>query len=411
MDLEAAAASGSEFESEEEEFSSGSFSDEEEDSEESEESDDEDDDEDDEDDEDEDDEDDDDEDEDEDDEDEYDEDENDQVLQRRKKASTVPEKNRSKIEQTDNPEAIWGTAQDAAEFQQVEAHHFKSRRRSKRNRKRTTNRLYKKRMPKALEIMMGEANLLYSVNRDFPKALKVLTEVIRLSPQSPQPYEVMGLIYEELSNEALENNDEITAHKEATKASTAFMLAASINSSDPNLWYHAGKAQYAVENVIEATECFAKALKLDGRNIGYALDLSHLYMDQLKYRSAIKILKRLFKAQPYNLEVAEKLLDAYTRHVERMEEDGRRRGNGNSASRMDITTILEKSLLRHWQRRYPKCKSLHLDGVTLHKACEHYAQHRMEEEEEEEEKQQKDHHNQNIRVREDGRRRTNNHVF
>ena len=132
-------------------------------------------------------------------------------------------------------EVIWGTAKDAKEYTAVEDSLYKTRRRAKKNRKRKTNHLYAKRMPKPLEIMMGEANLLYSVNRDFPKALKVLTEVIRLSPISPEPYEVMGLIYEELSSEAATRGDDETSHQEAIKAATAFMLAASITETDASL--------------------------------------------------------------------------------------------------------------------------------------------------------------------------------
>ena len=97
--------------------------------------------------------------------------------------------------------AVWGTAAEQSAYEQVEKAMRASRRRSKRNRKRTTNRLYKQRMPADVEIMMGEANLKY-MSQQFSDALKILTEVIRRSPSSPEPYEVMGLIYEEMAASA-----------------------------------------------------------------------------------------------------------------------------------------------------------------------------------------------------------------
>ena len=181
-----------------------------------------------------------------------------------------------------DPSAVWGTAAEQTAYEEVEKDLRASRRRSKRSRKRSTNRLYKQRMPADVEIMMGEANLQY-MSKEFQAALKILTEVIRRSPSSPEPYEVMGLIYEEMAETAREAgrlDDEVS---ESSKAATAFTLAAQIKSTDGKTWHHAGKAQYSIGDYVQATDFITRAVKFCPHEVGYALDLAHLYSEQEKF--------------------------------------------------------------------------------------------------------------------------------
>ena len=209
-----------------------------------------------------------------------------------------------------DPSAVWGTAAEQTAYEEVEKDLRASRRRSKRSRKRSTNRLYKQRMPADVEIMMGEANLQY-MSKEFQAALKILTEVIRRSPSSPEPYEVMGLIYEEMAETAREAgrlDDEVS---ESSKAATAFTLAAQIKSTDGKTWHHAGKAQYSIGDYVQATDFITRAVKFCPHEVGYALDLAHLYSEQEKFGAAIKTLNKTFGTNKHNLEVAERLLEYY----------------------------------------------------------------------------------------------------
>ena len=45
---------------------------------------------------------------------------------------------------------------------------------------------------------LGDANLAYATH-DFPTAIELLREVIRLAPNNPDPYQTLGMIYEELA--------------------------------------------------------------------------------------------------------------------------------------------------------------------------------------------------------------------
>ena len=63
-------------------------------------------------------------------------------------SAETSELSRNHIRQTENPEAIWGTAKDAEHFEQVEDSHNKSRRRSKTNRKRKLTAYIKNGCPK-----------------------------------------------------------------------------------------------------------------------------------------------------------------------------------------------------------------------------------------------------------------------
>ena len=54
---------------------------------------------------------------------------------------------------------------------------------------------------------LGDANLAYATH-DFPTAIELLREVIRLAPNNPDPYQTLGMIYEELAGD--EGNVHVT---------------------------------------------------------------------------------------------------------------------------------------------------------------------------------------------------------
>ena len=95
---------------------------------------------------------------------------------------------------------------------------------------------------------LGEATLEYAA-QNYPKAIELLQEVIRLSPNNPDPYHTLGVIYEEMNNER--------------KALDFLMIAAHLSSKDAQLWYHLAEMSNRQKNPRQALYCLGSALKLD----------------------------------------------------------------------------------------------------------------------------------------------------
>ena len=54
-------------------------------------------------------------------------------------------------------------------------------------------------LPPNLMGEMGEANAMYA-SGEYNEAAKLLLEVVRQAPNCPDPYQTLGLIYEEMNN-------------------------------------------------------------------------------------------------------------------------------------------------------------------------------------------------------------------
>lgn len=273
----------------------------------------------------------------------------------------------------DAAEAVWGTQAEQSEYEEVEKLHRVSRRRSKRSRKRKTNQLYKQRMPAEVETMMGEANMQYA-SKQFAEAVNILKEVIRRSPNSSEPYEVMGLICQERSDAARVAGNLEKEVSESEKAATAFTIAADLKKTDAKLWYLAGKAKYNVGDYAQAAEFLAKAQHYSPNEIEYALHLAHLYSEQDKFLPAIKTLNKTFKLHKHNLEVAARLLHYHTNLPRSRQREQR--------GLLEISAVLETALFHHWQRRFPRYKPFKTQR-SLAAAYVYFGQHKDEEQDEE----------------------------
>lgn len=69
--------------------------------------------------------------------------------------------------------------------------------------------------------IMGDANICW-MSRNFIEAAKLTQEVIRLAPNLPDSYHLLGLIYSDLNNKK--------------KALECFMISAYLNPEDLDLW-------------------------------------------------------------------------------------------------------------------------------------------------------------------------------
>ena len=125
----------------------------------------------------------------------------------------------------------------------------------KKNKKRTRSALSRSttpRLPAPAAALMGQANAAY-VQRKYAEAVKLLLQVIRWSPNSPEPYHTAGMCYEEWSTVNDDANDKdpepssshdnmkLTAErkKRLAKACNYFLLAAHLDpasNTDGHRW-------------------------------------------------------------------------------------------------------------------------------------------------------------------------------
>ncbi|XP_073226150.1 uncharacterized protein [Cicer arietinum] len=79
----------------------------------------------------------------------------------------------------------------------------------------------KKKLDENLSRMLGDANLHYA-NRRYDMAIAVLSEVVRLEPNLPDPYHILGLVH--------------SAIGDYEKEMGFYMIAALLSPKDPSLW-------------------------------------------------------------------------------------------------------------------------------------------------------------------------------
>ncbi|CAH1771186.1 436_t:CDS:2, partial [Entrophospora sp. SA101] len=112
----------------------------------------------------------------------------------------------------------------------------------------------------------GEANLHY-VNRDYPKAIEVLQEVIKIDPNIHSAWFTLGTIQDEIG--CLE------------KALQLYLVAAHLTPHDGALWK---RLDHSAAH--QAIYCFSKAIRCDPNDVDAIWDRSMLYAEIGEYKKA-----------------------------------------------------------------------------------------------------------------------------
>lgn len=136
--------------------------------------------------------------------------------------------------------------------------------------------------------MIGEANMLY-VSKEYSNAVKLLTDVIKKVPQIPDPYQTLGLIYEDM-------NDKV-------KSLEFFMIAAHLTPKSPSLWKRLGLMSREQGKLRQSIYCFTKAIRLDNRDFDAIWDRSMLYAEMGNNRKAIAGLLMILKFNPNDFSI------------------------------------------------------------------------------------------------------------
>ncbi|XP_064605107.1 general transcription factor 3C polypeptide 3-like [Liolophura sinensis] len=121
-------------------------------------------------------------------------------------------------------------------------------------------------LPKHLQGLMGEAHLKFA-RGEHEEAVKMCMEVIRLAPMAAEPFQTLGLLYEELGD--------------MQKSMQFSLIAAHLRPQDSEEWGRLAEISVEMGELKQAVTCFTKALKYDPTNIAYATERCAL-LEQLK---------------------------------------------------------------------------------------------------------------------------------
>ena len=141
---------------------------------------------------------------------------------------------------------------------------------------------------------LGEANLLFTQGEaQYPRAIELLTEVIRLIPNEPDAYATLGTIYSELKNDK--------------KALDFLMISAHLEPGNKEKWNNLAEMSIRLNNPRQALYCLGQALRLDPDDHDNRWDQARLYVDIGEPKRALEQFQNLRERIPDNPEVAVEL--------------------------------------------------------------------------------------------------------
>lgn len=158
-------------------------------------------------------------------------DEKDESLEQVESAEEVEKDQRKRV--SEDPAAV--------EFEEELQKHKQMKKRKRRGR-----------LPRDLQGLMGEANLCFA-RGDYDDATKMCMEIIRLVPTAPEPFQTLGMLYEEKGD--------------TEKALQFSLIGAYLNPSDPEEWIKLAEMSLEQGNVKQAITCYSKAIKCDPTNL------------------------------------------------------------------------------------------------------------------------------------------------
>ncbi|CAB4401438.1 unnamed protein product [Rhizophagus irregularis] len=143
-------------------------------------------------------------------------------------------------------------------------------------------------IPPNLRALVGEANLHY-VNRDYPKAIEILQEVIKIDPNIHSAWFTLGTIQDEMGC--------------PEKALQLYLVAAHLTPHDGALWKRLGLLSKNHNSIHQAIYCFSKAIRCDNNDVDAIWDRSILYSEIGEFKKAIDGFKGLLEKIPYDMNV------------------------------------------------------------------------------------------------------------
>ncbi|XP_009781369.1 uncharacterized protein LOC107832204 isoform X1 [Nicotiana tabacum] len=176
-----------------------------------------------------------------------------------------------------------------ASFDEIlEAMNFGMRKRSRKLKKRGRRKGTKNKVSSELKRKLGDATLHYAHGR-YEEAIRVLNEVIRLSPNLPDPYHTLGLIYNAIGDKK--------------RAMDFYMLAAHLAPKDASLWKLLVDWSIEQGDRGQARYCLSKAITADPDDISLRYHRASIYIELGDYQKAAESYEQIARRCPNDVEV------------------------------------------------------------------------------------------------------------
>ncbi|KAK9844168.1 hypothetical protein WJX81_006772 [Elliptochloris bilobata] len=160
--------------------------------------------------------------------------------------------------------------------------------RQRRQRRAAAKGVRQRGIPEDVARRLGEANLLYA-SGDYEPAIALLLEVIQSSPNLPDPYHTLGLLYEQVG--------------EPRKALDFYMIAAHLTPKDVTLWHRLATLSTELGFVRQAIYCLGKVIARDKEDLDARWDRAVLYQEVNEHRRALAGFNVIAEARPADGEV------------------------------------------------------------------------------------------------------------
>ncbi|XP_055832295.1 uncharacterized protein LOC129901198 isoform X2 [Solanum dulcamara] len=178
----------------------------------------------------------------------------------------------------------------------LEAMNYGMRRKSRKLKKRGRRKGSKSKVSSELKRKLGDATLHYAHGR-YEEAKRVLREVIRLSPNLPDPYHTLGLIYDAMGDKK--------------RAMNFYMLAAHLSPKDASLWNLLVAWSTEQGDMKQTRYCLSKAITADPEDVSLRYQRASIYIELGDYQKAAESYEQIARRCPNDVEVLKKAVQFY----------------------------------------------------------------------------------------------------
>ncbi|KAK3091938.1 hypothetical protein FSP39_023840 [Pinctada imbricata] len=150
-------------------------------------------------------------------------------------------------------------------------------------RKRKTKPKRKFDLPRHLEGLMGQANILFAKG-EHQEAMNICLEIIRMAPQAVLPFQTLAMLYEEQGDQ--------------DKHYQFSLIAAYLNPSEVDQWIRLAELSIERDDLPQAIKCYSEAIKSDNTNHTLYLERSKLYEEVGNQKKALEGYKSMLRFMP-----------------------------------------------------------------------------------------------------------------
>nr|KAJ0210758.1 hypothetical protein LSAT_V11C400208630 [Lactuca sativa] len=237
-----------------------------------------------------------------------------------------------------------------ANFEELLAEMTYGMRRKRKIKKRGRRKGSKRKISPEITRQLGDATLLYAHGR-YEEAIPILREIIRVSPNLPDSYHTLGLIYNAIGDKMRSVN--------------FYMIAVHLTPKDASLWKLLVTWSMELGNREQAWYCLDRAIRADPEDVSLRYHRASVHVELGNYQKAAESYEQIWQLRPKNVEALKTAAMMYQR----------------CSQHERIVSILEEYL-----RKNPKdadlsvvhlLASMHMLGNAHEKALHHieYAQH------------------------------------